>query len=346
MPRTIPTIVAAGGVLAIAAAGFVRFSVVPDRAQLPADTDVTAAYTGTVDAILSADALAAGDLANVLLTDIPATITRNVMVTGTDGDVATVNETATVTAPDGTVLIGTNATFDLDRRTMEGVGERDGLLIGWPIGTEQRDYTGWSTDLQDTVDLTFVGTEEHAGIDTYVFSTDVSGQIVDPELLSLLPASLPKALLPQVAAALDLPEALASRLPAILEALPEDVPMQYAVQSNTTYWVEPTTGIVVDLDRVETRTIAFDVDGVPAIPLADVFSISYTGEEASVAARVADATDKANQLQTFGTTVPVGLTVLGVVLLGVAFLLGRRRPQEIDLTDASSSTEPRELHHV
>lgn len=321
--RSMSTLAAVGGILAIAAAATLRFAVVPAQAQLPADTQTSRTYTGSISQMLDAEALAAGDLANVIVRDVPVTIVRDTSVTSVQDGRATVAESSVVSAPDGTPIIGSQATLSIDRKTM--LDEGGALAIGWPIGTEARDHTGHSGEIGQDVTLVHTGSELFRGIDALVFQADFQGRIVDPNVLGRFPASLPKATLPLVASALDLPAEIAASLPALLTALPDDVPLGYWLESSTTYWVDPATGMVLDLERSEARQVAFDVPGVPATPLAAVFSMSYRGEEASVAATVEESMANADRLTTFGTTLPIGLTLLGLVLLASAFLL-RRRP--------------------
>lgn len=319
-----PTILAAaGGLLAIAAAATLRFAVVPAQAQLPADTDTTRTYTGTIGQMLDAEALASADLANVLVRDVPVTIVRQTAVTSVDGGRAVVAESSLVTAPDGSTVLASGTELSIDRRTM--LDERGALAIGWPIGTEARDHVGHSTEIGQDVTLAHLGTEVFRGVEAYVFESRFSGQIVDPTLLARFPASLPKAMLPLVAGVLDVPAELAAALPTLSEALPDEVPLGYWLDSSTTYWVDPTTGMVLDLDRSEVRSVALDVPGVPATPLAEVFSLSYRGDDASVAATIDEARANAGRLTLFGTTLPLGLALVGLALLATAFL-ARRRP--------------------
>ena len=82
--------------------------------------------------------------------------------------------------------------------------ERQGLVIGFPIGTEQRDYEGWTDDYQALSTTVYQGVEEHEGISTYHFSSSSGPKpITDPNLLAMFPESMPKgvvqALAPQLA---------------------------------------------------------------------------------------------------------------------------------------------------
>ncbi len=339
----------AAGIIAIAAAGTLRFVVVPGQSQLPADTDTTRSYEGTIATMLNAEALAAGDLDNAIVRDLPVTLERSTLVTDVADGNATVRETAGIFAPDGSPVLASDTTFVVDRRTMLGQGDRSGLLMGWPIDTEPRDYTGWSGDLQSEVTLTYTGQENFQGIEALVFTSDISGRIVDVETLSRFPSALPKFVLPMVAGALTLSPEAEAALPSLLSVLPDSVPLAYFLNSTTTYWVDPATGMVLDLDRTESRQVAFDVEGIPATPLADVYSISYQGTEASVAQTVADSNANSSKLATFGSTVPIALLVLALALFAFA-ARGGRKPSEPTAPPVAPNADPtsaeREHAHV
>ena len=332
------------GVLLVVGGLVVKFALVPAMAQLPGDVDTTRTYSGTMNTMLNPQALAAGDIGNLFITDTPVSITRHVTVDSTDGSTAIVTETAQAAFPDGTPVANTTDVYALDRKTMEHLTDysgdntqvtpREGLVIGWPIGTEQRDYTGWSGDTQAPVTLTYEGTEEHAGLNTYVFKSEISnGVIKDPALLAQFPTAIPKALMAQLAGQLQLPEALQTAFAQLLPQLPDAVPMTYLYSGTTTYWVEPTSGVLVDMNRSETRSAALVTDAAPLpIPLTAVFDWTYQPTDESVAAAVDDAKSADSQLSLFGTWLPYGAIALGVLLLiAAAFLLTGRRGGDDEL---------------
>ena len=339
MLQTRTLVLAAAGILALVAAAVLRFVVLPNQAQLPEDVDSTSTYTGTLGAYLDTSALASGDLTSLLITDEPVTITRTAEVTSTEGGVATLEQETTIALDSGRTLVESESTTRVDRRTMQDVEADDGRVVGWPVGTEPRDYVGWSSDLQAPVDLVYEGSEEHAGIETYVFRSEYEGRIVGEDVLAHFLPTLPKAMLPQIAEALSLPPALTAQLPLLLEILPDNVPMQYAVDATTTYWVDPTTGIVIDVESDEVRTAAFDVAGVPPLPLAEVFSISYSAAEETVADNVASAEDGAAKLTIFGVVIPAALAVLGLLLLAGAGLSAARSREPSSPSGSQPSPE-------
>lgn len=334
---TLGRVAALGGLGLLAGAAVLRFVVVPGQAVLPADTDTTRTYEGTIETLLDAEALAAFDLGNLLITDLPIEIERHVEVTDVADGTALVAEETVVAAPDGTPVLATDATYAIDRRTMEATptfGETssdaaEGLVIGWPIGTEARDYEGWSSDLQSTVTAEYVVTEERGGVDTYVFDATVSNErIVNEALLSQLPAELPKAQIGTFASLLGVEESALAALDPFLAQLPDEVPLGYVYSVETRYWVEPTTGIVVDLVKDETRSVVLDVEGLSSLPVASIYDVTFQSTSESVAAAVADARDASSTLGLFGTTLPIGLAVAGLGLIAFG-AMGRRDDEEM-----------------
>ena len=253
-----------GGLLA-------RFVIYPAQLQFPADVDVTRTYEGELGVMLNPAALETGDLATLFLTDVPVTLERNVQTLETGGDDgAIVQEVAVMTGPAGPMLT-TEDVYAIDRRTMEAIAnfsedsrviDREGLVIGFPIDTEKQDYTGWNGDTLETVTLTYVDEVERGGMDTLVFAASSGPEpILDEALLATLPATLPKALIAQLASTLQLPADQAAQFEQLLTSLPDEVPLGYTYAFDKTYWVEPATGVLIDVEVSESRGAAIAVPG-------------------------------------------------------------------------------------
>lgn len=341
------TILMVSGVILIAAAAILKFAIVPSMAQFPDDVDTTRTYSGTVHQALNAQALAQGDLANLFLTDIPVEVSRHVTTEEVDGGQAIAREQATVTAPDGTVLQASDSYYAIDRSTMESVEpfsnadavQREGLVIGWPIGTEARDYTGWSDTTQQTVTLEYLRSEEHEGVEAYVFESSLENvPIPDPSVLGDVPTALPKSLIGQLIPFLDLPEDVVAQFTASLADLPDPLPLSYLYTGDTTYWVEPATGMVIDIDRSETHTVAMDV-GIP-VPVAAVWDWDYQQTDASVADAVTEAEDNASLLSIWGTWVPLAALVIGLALVGVGIVVRQRSVIVVPETSEAETKTP------
>jgi hypothetical protein len=232
-----------------------------------------------------------------------------------------------------------------------GIWPRTGLAIGWGIGVEQEDYLGWNEDTRDTEDLIFQREEEHAGITTYYFAAESQpARITDDQVAFLdLPITLSIPQLEELAADLDiedpeLAQTVENFLPVLvtravreargLEAGEEvAVPLEYYYNFTGEYWVEPITGVLIDTVKTEHRAVTFPDDIMEALSAAlvslnldperltdllplTVNEFTYSMAEVSTEDAKADAQDAIDQINLFGTTVPIVLIVLGIALAG------------------------------
>ena len=334
------TILVLGVVILLAGVG-VKFVVLPSQAKFPADVDSTRNYEGELAVMLNAAALETGDMANLFMRDIPVTIARSVKtleVGGDDG--AVVSDQAVMSSPAGPVAESLDI-YAINRTTMEAIADfsgdarilpREGLVIGWPIGSEPVDYIGWNGDTQQTTVLSYVGEEERGGLNTYKYhAAEEPTVIVDPALLAQFPAAFPKELLLQLAPVFGLPDEAMAQLGPVLEAMPDPVPLTYTFAFDKTYWVEPNTGVLIDIDVMESRAVALAVPGAPApVALAEVQHLEYVTTAASVQDAVNDANDGINQLNLFGVYVPAILILLGAIGIigGIYYVWVAGKPEE------------------
>jgi hypothetical protein len=322
------------GLVLIVAALAIKFVILPGQAQWPADVDTTRHYEGTFQTIINRQALQSMDLANIFLRDIPVTITRHVTTEKVEGGKAVVLEDATITGPGGLEL-GSETWYAIDRKTMEAIPDfsgneniinREGLVIGWPIGSEKKEYTGWNGDTLSTVTLSYVREEERGGLNTYVFEASSPPQeIVAADKLALFPPAVPKDLLVGLAQGLDLPDAMRERFATMLPNLPDSVPLKYTYEYKATYWIEPTTGVLIDTEKDEVRKVALQVEDFPVpVPITAVYDLYYKASASSVEEAAQDAQEAKSTLDTFGTTVPLALIAGGLVLAVVGLILVMR----------------------
>jgi hypothetical protein len=276
-------------------------------------------------------------LANLFLSEVPITNSRHVTTEDAKGGKAIVREVAIMQGPDGQQIQGSDTWYAIDRKTMNAISQeeasdlsnsdkvtdREGLVIGFPIGTEAREYDGWSSEFQTALKMQYIKEEQHGGLNTYVFeSGSPARETSDPEMLAILPPAVPKDLLVSLAATLDLPAAMRERFAEILPNLPDPVPLKYTYEYATSYWVEPTTGVLVDYAIHEAYQAALELEGIPVpVPITPVFEQSYQMSAASVQDAVKDATDAKGQLEDFGTTIPIVLGVIGLVLVVVGAIV-------------------------
>jgi hypothetical protein len=357
-----------GGVIVVAV-------VVPGQKVFPSDVDTTRIYAVDYLTLLDAESMAFLHIAPGESEDLR--VERNIFVEAVDGKKTLVRETQTLLNGDE-VLAEQVKYHPLDRRTMEfldefpeawaehdGYWEREGLVIGWGIGVDKEDYTGWSDDTRTAVDLVYEGEQEHGDTDTYYFTSQLEPTQMDEAHIAVLgmPASLT---LPQLAAlansidveGLELSMMAKLRLLDLLqkgvaEALGEgsDIPLTYYYDYFGEYWVEPTTGVLIDTHKHEHRAATLpaelidyvhaqleeeDLDASAAnyLPLdimdtllpITVNEFEYNATAQSVEDARADADDAKSTLNTFGTVLPAILVVVGLIVsvVGVYLFLKNR----------------------
>jgi hypothetical protein len=319
--RKLASIVAiALGVVCLILAAGVRWVAAPHFAVLPSDTNTTRTYTGTAATLLNAAALESTSAGPVLIQNAPISLVHTTKVLKTKGSNALVSDAGTLKVS-GKALAGFDYRYAVDRTSMgagsgfDGVVKQTGITFNWPIRTQKHDYPGWVSDTNTAIPLKYTGTAKHGGLSTLVYTTTMKPTLVtDPQTLKELPAALPKATIAQLAGSLGLPAAQLGALQQVLPTLADPVPFSYTYQVDATYWIEPATGIIVDLQEHEVRTLALKV-GSDLVPITPVMDISYTSSPTELAASVKDARHKADLVNLAYKTLPLILLVAGIVLL-------------------------------
>jgi hypothetical protein len=318
------------------AAAILHYVVVPGQAKLPADTNETRNYEGTANVLVNPQALAAGDRTRAILTNVPVKATRTVQVQASTGSAAQVMDKRTLTTATGQAIGATSQTYAVDRTSLEATNDHpsdwsvqsaQGLTVSFPIPAKQQDYTGWVAEPQTTTTLKYTRQEDRNGIKTYVYQATVpASPIKDKQVLGALPSSLPV----NVLQTLPIPDQLKAGLAQALPRLGNPVQLAYTYSANATYWVEPTSGRIIDIQRDERREAGLAaLSGVPGIPVYDVIT---RATQDSVNDAVSEAKSDANKINGYGKTLPLILGSIGVVLLVggiVVALSGRRRPPPV-----------------
>ena len=341
------------GVLCLAAAAILKWVAVPSGAKLPSDENTTRQYDGNAKILLNPQALNTGNLKSALVVNTPVKATRNVKTLATSGDVAEVQDTRTLTTANGQPVGNTQATYAVDRKTLEATSDHPsswqvtpakGLTVSWPIGAEKKDYTGWVQETQTTTTLKYVRQETKQGLTTYVYQTSSQpAPIKDPQVLNALPKALPVSALQALAPILPLPPNVKAQLSTLLPQLTQPVPLSYTYQVNSTYWVQPTTGLVIDTQREDIRTAGLSVAGQTLAAGIPVFDVTTAFTSTSVANAASDAKDKKNTIDLFSTTLPLILLIIGILALLASllvFLLTRRRRADTGPTPPRGDTPP------
>ena len=352
--RTVGVLLVLIGLAAVAAGLVLMLVIVPGMKQFPADVDTTRNYEGTMPVLLDASTLQ-------FMNDIPVELVRRFKTEATDDKLALVLEEQTLSSQ-GTPLLVMTKHHAIDRKTMEfvaeypaewadreGLIERSGLVLGWPLDSEKRDYVGWSDDYRATVPLIFAGEEEHdrAQIKTYRFTSSSDPLPIHPDTVAAmgLPTELSHAQLGQMIGGLDINPMVAAALPTLIEQAewPDPVPLTYVYGYEAEYWIEPATGVLIDTRKIEIRSAGFSdelmaslVERISALGLVDpaivqqflpvtVFHLEYRATDQSVEDAKQDALDAKDQLQLFGTTIPYVAIVAGAVLALLGLIAALRR---------------------
>ena len=335
-------VLGAVGVVVIVLAIVVRFVVVPIATRLPADTDLTAHYSGTAS-LLNSEALQSGDVANAIASDVPMTVDRRVQVLSTHGATAIVEDALTVHAG-GQDLVSAH-TFALDRSSMEGVTPPDSIAVepstgalssAFPIGPNADDsYAYYDPTTQSIVPITFAGHDERGGRSVNVYEISAAGAVTDPGLLELLPPALPKTLLPSLAELL--PADVRSQFtPSVVAALPDPVPVAYTATTDIVAYVDEQTGVAIDHKIAQQIVVGVTLDS-EAVSLLPVLAFDFQMTPDSVSDLADKATSAGRLLTIAKVIVPIALAMIGLTLVLVAVLRRRKPPEPTPSAPAESS---------
>jgi Porin PorA len=322
------------GVVLLVAAGLMAWWITPSYiARLPSDYNKTRTYDGTIHSLVNPAALATGNLAAAVRTGLPATLTDNVKVLQTSGNTALVQDTRTITTSGSRVGM-TVSKYAVNRQTLQATTSHPaswsvipakGITVSWPLGAKQQNYTGWVYLTQTTTPLRYVTQATQGGINTYEYQATVAPTpIKNPQVLASLPKTLPASLLPRISAAgLISPSDLA----ALAKAFPgaTSIPLGYTYQAANTYFVAPSTGLVVNVSTNETEIGGIALPTGRIIPLIPVLADTYHASPASLRAAVTDAKNGSSTITTWGVTVPITAAAVGFVLVVLAVILWIRR---------------------
>jgi hypothetical protein len=321
------------GLVLLVAAALLAFWITPSYiARLPSSYNKVRTYNGTIGTLVNPAALATGNLAAAVKTGLPATIRMQVQVQQTSGNTALVRDSDTISTS-GRAIGAITSHYALDRKTLMAttshpsnwnVVNAKGLTVSWPIGAMKQNYTGWVAQTQTTTQLKYVKQANKGGVNTYVYQATVpTTPIKNAQVLSALPKSLPVALLPRISAAGLIS---ASQLAGLAKAFPHatQIPLGYTYQATSTYWVAPSTGIIVDISSAEREMGGIAMPNGTIIPLIPVLVDTYQASPSSLQAAATDANNGSSTITTWGTIVPIVAAVVGFLLVVLAVIFWRR----------------------
>jgi hypothetical protein len=334
-----------GAVLLAGGAAGVRYIALPAVQQLPSNVDTTVNLTGKMD-LFDQAALQSGNVAGIIKPDVPVSVAEHVKVVSTAGSTAIVSDETTVTGPGSTTILKSSNTWAVDRVTMLAVAapsgtavtQHDGLVVGFPLKPEAKDYPYWDTTTQSTASARYLRTENHAGRESYVYEMKAAGALKDPQILAAVPSALPKE--PLLAFAAGTGPQVERLLDSLAPLLPAQIPLTYAATTEATFWVDTKTGVVLDVNR--SQKIAADLPAQFAqlgLPTEINLELAYTADTVSKSS--ADAAKGADALRLIGTIIPLALLGLAViVLLLMVIMTLRRRGREIPPAAGPTATQP------
>ncbi|MFO8009899.1 MAG: porin PorA family protein [Dehalococcoidia bacterium] len=335
--RRIALTVLVAGLAFVAVALVIKCVIVPDMKKWPDDVDITRYYTGSLHEMLDQRALTSLDLENLIMRAIPIDITRYYSTVETEGNKAIVREVIMMADSSGKTIQSSEKYYAVDRKTLEAipnfshehdVSERKGLTFSFPIGVDKKDYSRWVSDLQRTAPILYRGEEEIYNRNTCVFESIVSPEeVVNPEILSRLPQSLPLDLFSVLVSSIELREEKHAAMEEIVSTLPDPVPLTYLYEYEATYWIDPETGINIDIRRHEKRTAAIEYQE-EMIPLVPVFNVEYQATRESINNAIDDAEKIHDRIRLWDSSVPGALIGIGAILIifGI-FRVFRQNPQ-------------------
>ncbi|MGH3300520.1 MAG: porin PorA family protein [Streptosporangiaceae bacterium] len=322
------------GIILLIAAGLLAWWITPSYiARIPSNYNKTRTYDGTIHSLFNPAALAAGNPAAAIKTNLPATLTDNVKVLQTSGNKALVQDTRVVKAA-GSPVAATVQHYALDRTSLEATSSHPsswvvtpakGLTVSWPLGAKKQTYTGWVALTNTTTPLRFLGEAQQGGITTYEYRATVPPTpIKNTQVLGSLPKSIPAALVPQLVAAGLISRSQAASL---ATAFPHatSIPLGYTYQATNTYFVAPATGLVVNVANNETETGGIVLPNGTLAPVLPVLSDSYHASPASLSAAVTDANNGSSVISTWGVNVPIAVAAVGFLLVVLAIILWLRK---------------------
>ncbi|MFC6013390.1 porin PorA family protein [Nocardia lasii] len=331
-----------GAVLVIGAV-VLRFVIVPSSMKLPADLNSFQKYAGTTQA-LNGQALAAGDLANLLTPALPITADTGVVVNAVDGDTAIVTRSAAITMPDGSIQndvhtyavsrvdYGAVALSDAQRDALVPAAQRpdfeahSGLVFTWPMNPPKD-----GTMLYDSVagvaqPATFVDEGDLEGRHVYNYHVEGVGPVADQAVLSkftAFPAQLPKMLIAGMLQAGVVPEQSRATLAAALPTLPDMLDLGFATTNDVRGAIDTQFGAPLRVEQTQGiyATVAVDGKDVPTVPLS-ITTLRTTDPEVTTTAN--KLAENATTLSLMNVWVPLTLLALGLALIGLATT--RRNP--------------------
>ena len=255
---------------------------------------------------LTADQQAAGKLDdNAVIWDVYSTVQR-----------VDTNEVISASTTELALDRVTGAAVDWSGQWLNDSGQNSPIsytdqIYKFPFGTEQRSYKIYDTDVKAASEAKFVGVETIEGLEVYHFAQQIAPTKVDVAASSIL--------------------VLISRF------APGATSAEVYYSNTREVWVDPVTGAFIKVREQPKQELRANTGATQQLLNAD-----FAYNQQTIANAVESARSNGSQLQLVNLWLPLGLGVVGLILLVVGFLLARtpasgREPQAWD----SALPEPR-----
>jgi hypothetical protein len=176
-----------------------------------------------------------------------------------------------------------------------------------PIGTKKQTYDVFDTNLNKAVPFTYAGIGDVEGTQAYKFTENVPPTQNGTQ-------TVPGSLVNQAAASVTLP--------------------QY-YQTQTTYWIDPVTGALLNVTQNEKLTLR-NTDGSQALVL---FNANLAATQPSIDGLVALDNDQVSKASLVGTLLPLATGIIGLLLLIIGIVLSRRPEGDVEAAPSHREAE-------
>jgi len=214
----------------------------------------------------------------------------------------------------------TSRTMAFDRRTAQLVNccganvngdssvKQSGYVgIVLPIGTEKKTYPVYVPDVKKPVPFAYAGVDAVSGTEAYRFVANIPPTQNGTQ-------TVPGSLVNQSASSVTLPQFF---------------------QAQITYWIDPVTGALLNVTENQKLTLR-DSTGAQALLLFDANLVATT---ASVDRLLAIDNNQVSRASFVSTLLPLLSAMVGLILLVVGFLVGRRPRQDAEAAPSARSPE-------
>jgi hypothetical protein len=314
--RVVAAVLIGLGVLALVFAGGLAFVVEPRVAQLPYDMELTQSVAEAPNArflqiVKGAATVETGTLRSTVTVqpdpkstaDLEGPLDGSAMVWLAGQEVVRTDTNAVVSAYSTTLAVDrrTAAARPWNKHWLDTGSDRQnvqyaGHMYKFPFGTERKTYDIFDRDILDTRPARFVRTERIEGLETYQFVQELR------DGRQRLPEDRLKVLLGQL--------------------LPGATSGEVHYGNTRTVWVEPTTGQFIKVEERQNKSLVGN-DGRSVVILDAVFT--YTDDTIRKAAETSGS--NRGRLLLVGVYAPIGLAVLGLLLVAAGIVLALRRPR-------------------